>query len=162
MRILYCIPRYDDNALGNQIHTEVIAEWCARGHSVDIATMTSATRQISTRVVDGITVYSLPTRSSRFVAALNRIGAWLTSYPYLWGAINSFGAFFRTQARYDVIHVETAFPLGFAVMLTKPADSKLAVTLPGADIMRVPDFDYGYARYAAVRQCIRWVVSRSD
>jgi glycosyltransferase involved in cell wall biosynthesis len=78
------------------------------------------------------------------------------------GAVDSFGAFFRTQPRYDVIHVETAFPLGIAVMLTKPAESKLAVTLPGADIMRVPEFDYGYARFAAVRACIRWLFRRSD
>lgn len=162
MRILYCIPRYDDNALGNQIHTEVIAEWCAQGHTVEIATMTSTTRHISTRVVDGIHVFSLPTRATRFVAAGNRLGQWLTSYPYLLGAVHSFGVFFRTQPRYDVIHVETAFPLGIAVMLTKPAESKLAVTLPGADIMRVPEFDYGYARFAAVRACIRWLFRRTD
>ncbi len=162
MRILYCIPRYDDNALGNQIHTEVIAEWCAQGHTVDIATMTSTTRQISARVVGGIPVYALPTRKSRFVAAINRIGNWLTGYPYFWGAIQSFGQFFRTQQPYDVIHVETAFPLGIVVQLTKPTTSRLAVTLPGADIMRVPAFDYGYARYRTVRVLIRYLLARAD
>ncbi|MFM2310350.1 MAG: hypothetical protein RLY87_2472 [Chloroflexota bacterium] len=162
MRILYCIPRYDDNALGNQIHTEVIAEWRASGHSVDIATMTSASRQLSSKSIDGCTVFALPTRPSRLVALFNRIGKWFTGYPYLFGALASFGQFFRVHPHYDVIHVETAFPLGIAVALTKPATAKLAVTLPGADIMQVPAFDYGYARYRFVRLLIRYVLQHAD
>lgn len=162
MRILYCIPRYDDNALGNQIHTEVIAEWRDCGHTVEIATMTSASRQVSSKVIEGWTVYALPTRPSRFVALCNRIGQWFTGYPYLFGALTSFATFFRTQPVYDVIHVETAFPLGIAVALTKPAASKLAITLPGADIMQVPAFDYGYARYRLVRLLIRSVLRQAD
>jgi glycosyltransferase involved in cell wall biosynthesis len=162
MRILYCIPRYDDNALGNQIHTEVIAEWQASGHTVHIATMTSTTRHITTKTIDGIDVHSLPTRQSRSVAFGNRVLHWLTGYPYLWGAVQSFGQFFRQMPPYDVIHVETAFPLGIAVTLTKPHLSKIAITLPGADIMRVPAFDYGYARYRVVRSLIRYVLKHAD
>ncbi len=162
MRILYCIPRYDDNALGNQIHTEVIAEWQASGHTVHIATMTSTTRHITTKTIDGIDVHSLPTRKSRSVAFGNRVWHWLTGYPYLWGAIQSFGQFFRLMPPFDVIHVETAFPLGIAVTLTKPRLSKIAITLPGADIMRVPAFDYGYARYRVVRSLIRHVLKHAD
>lgn len=162
MRILYCIPRYDDNALGNQIHTEVIAEWHAAGHTVHIATLTSTTRQINHKTVDGIKVFYLPTRVNRVVAGFNRIGQWLTNYPYLAGALVSFWSFFRMQPPYDVIHVETAFPLGIVMLWSKPRQTRLAVTLPGADIMAVPAFDYGYARYAAVRFLLRWVLRRAD
>jgi glycosyltransferase involved in cell wall biosynthesis len=162
MRILYCIPRYDDNALGNQIHTEVISAWQERGHTVDIATLTSATRLPTHKIVDGLSVHYLPTRVNRLVAACNRLGLALTSYPYLAGALVSFWSFFRSQPHYDVIHVETAFPLGIVMLWTKPHDTKLAVTLPGADIMAVPAFDYGYARSAVVRLLLRWVIRSAD
>lgn len=162
MRILYCIPRYDDNALGNQIHTEVITAWQAQGHTVDIATLTSTARHRTEKTLDGQHVYYLPTRVNRVVAAFNRIGFWLTNYPYLAGALVSFWTFFRNVPAYDVIHVETAFPLGIVMLWSKPRQTRLAVTLPGADIMAVPAFDYGYARFAAVRVLLRWVIRAAD
>jgi glycosyltransferase involved in cell wall biosynthesis len=162
MRLLYCLPRYDEHALGNQIHTEVIEHWRNLGHTVEIATISSQSRTPQRKVVDGITVHYLPTRPNRLIALGNKIAEPLTGYPYLAGAIASLGAFFATTTPYDVIHVETAFPLGVAIALTKPHQSKLAITLPGADIMRVPEFDYGYARYRAVRWLLRWVLQRAD
>jgi len=162
MRLLYCLPRYDEHALGNQIHTEVIEHWRSLGHTVEIATISSQSRIPHHKVVDGITVHYLPTRPNRLIALGNKLAEPLTGYPYLAGAIASFRRFFATTQSYDVIHVETAFPLGIAIALTKPPQSKLAVTLPGADIMCVPAFDYGYARYTVVRWLLRWVLQRAD
>jgi glycosyltransferase involved in cell wall biosynthesis len=162
MRLLYCLPRYDEHALGNQIHTEVIEHWRNLGHTVEIATISSQSRTPQRKVVDGITVHYLPTRPNRAIALGNKLAEPLTGYPYLAGAIASFGQFFATTSPFDVIHVETAFPLGIAIALTKPRQSKLAITLPGADIMCVPEFDYGYARYTAVRWILRWLLQRAD
>ena len=162
MRLLYCLPRYDEHALGNQIHTEVIEYWRNLGHTVEIATISSQSRTPQHKVVDGITVHYLPTRPDRAIALGNKLAEPVTGYPYLAGAVASFGQFFATTTPYDVIHVETAFPLGVAIALTKPHQTKLAITLPGADIMRVPEFDYGYARYTAVRWLLRWVLQRAD
>ncbi|MFZ9858042.1 MAG: glycosyltransferase family 4 protein [Roseiflexaceae bacterium] len=162
MRLLYCLPRYDEHALGNQIHTEVIEHWRNLGHTVEIATISSKSRTPQRKVVDGITVHYLPTRPNHAVALGNKLTEPLTGYPYLAGAIASFGQFFATTPAYDVIHVETAFPLGVAIALTKPTLSKLAITLPGADIMCVPEFDYGYARYRVVRWMLNWVLQRAD
>lgn len=162
MRLLYCLPRYDEHALGNQIHTEVIEHWRNLGHTVEIATISSQSRTPQHKIVDGITVHYLPTRPNRAIALGNKLAEPLTGYPYLAGAIASFAAFFNATHAYDVIHVETAFPLGVAIALTKPTQSKLAITLPGADIMCVPEFDYGYARYRAVRWLLRWALQRAD
>jgi glycosyltransferase involved in cell wall biosynthesis len=162
MRLLYCLPRYDEHSLGNQIHTEVIEHWRNLGHTVEIATISSQSRTLQHKVVDGITVHYLSTRPNRIVAVSNKFAEPFTGYPYLAGAIASFREFFASTTHYDVIHVETAFPLGVAIALTKPHQSKLAITLPGADIMCVPEFDYGYARYTVVRWLLRWVLQRAD
>ncbi|MBM4412469.1 MAG: glycosyltransferase family 4 protein [Chloroflexi bacterium] len=162
MRLLYCLPRYDEHALGNQIHTEVIQHWRNLGHEVEIATISSASRRPTMKRVGETVVHYLPTRPSSVIALGNKLAEPVTGYPYLVGAISSFCTFFQTQPGYDVIHVETAFPLGVAVAFTKPHQSKLAITLPGADIMRVEAFDYGYARYRLVRLLIRWTLQQAD
>lgn len=162
MRLLYCLPRYDEHALGNQIHTEVIQHWRNLGHTVEIATISSTSRLPIEKRVDDTIVHYLPTRPSKAIAIGNKLTEPITGYPYLVGAMASFRTFFQKNPRYDVIHVETAFPLGFAVACTKPQQSKLAITLPGADIMRVEAYDYGYARYRSVRQLLRWVLRSAD
>lgn len=161
MRILYCIPRYDADAVGNLMHTEVIAHWNSQGHDTQVASLSSRERQITTYQMDGIAVHHIPTAPHFIDKICNLLLGWVTGYPYLFGAWRGFRELLRRE-HYDLLHVETSFPLGLVTLLARPHGTPVAVTLPGADVMAVPDFDYGYARNWFVRQAVRWVVSTAD
>ena len=161
MRILYCIPRYDQDAVGNLMHTEVIAHWNALGHETHVASLSSREQHINTFTMDDITVHHIPTAPSLIDKVANRLFGWVTGYPYLFGAWRGFRALLQRQ-HYDLIHIETSFPLGIVVIQARNDGTPVAVTLPGADVMAVPAFDYGYARNWFVQQAVRWVVSHAD
>lgn len=90
MRILYCIPRYDADAVGNLMHTEVIAHWNSQGHETHVASLSSRERTITTYQMDGIHVYHIPTATNMLDKIGNRILGWVTGYPYLFGAWRGF------------------------------------------------------------------------
>lgn len=161
MRILYCIPRYDADAVGNLMHTEVIAHWNEQGHDTQVASLSSREQRITQYQMDGIVVHHIPTASSRLIKLINLVLRWITGYPYLFGAWLGFRTLLRQQPC-ELLHVETSFPLGLVVLLSRPRGIPVAVTLPGADVMAVPAFDYGYARNWFVRWAVRWVVARAD
>lgn len=161
MRTLYCIPRYDADAVGNLMHTEVIAHWNAQGNITEVASLSSRVTSATTFTMDDITVHHIPTATSLIDKVMNRLLGWLTGYPYLFGAWRGFRQHLRVH-QYDLLHVETSFPLGLVTLLARPVATRLAVTLPGADVMAVPAYDYGYARNWFVRQAVRWVMQRAD
>lgn len=161
MRILYCIPRYDADAVGNLMHTEVIAHWNQQGINTEVASLSSRVTTTTTFRMDDVVVHHIPTATSLIDKVMNRVLGWVTGYPYLFGAWRGFRQHLRQQ-QYDLLHVETSFPLGLITLLARPASTRVAVTLPGADVMAVPAYDYGYARNWFVRQAVRWVMQRAD
>jgi glycosyltransferase involved in cell wall biosynthesis len=151
VRILYCIPRYDSAAMGNRIHSEVIAAWREHGVEAEVLALAAGIARRESAVEDGITVHRLPVSGSLPLKAANRAVAALLPYPYLAGAVVHFRRLVA-ERRYDLAHVETAFPLGLvAALAPRAAAPPVALTLPGADIMAEPEFDYGYGRFRAVR-----------
>jgi glycosyltransferase involved in cell wall biosynthesis len=163
MRVLYFIPRYDSAAMGNRIHTEIIAEWRASGITADVLTLTSGINRIETTRDEAITVHRLPAGPGPIWKAANRSVALALPYPYLASAAVQYRRFMRANAaRYDLVHIETAFPLGL-IAATVPAGMAppLAITLPGADIMAEPAYDYGYGRFHSVRALLPHIFRRA-
>lgn len=161
MRVLYCIPRYDGAAMGNRIHTEVIAEWRRHGVEAEVLALAAGQTALTTTLEEGITVHRLPVSAGAPLKAANRAVAALLPYPYLAGAVLHYRRLIASR-HYDLAHIETAFPLGLVAALAPREHSPpLAVTLPGADIMAEPEFDYGYGRYRAVRALLPWVFRRA-
>lgn len=160
MHILYCIPRYDQDAVGNLMHTEVIHRWIQMGHPTQVASLSSKVKERTVYEMDGVAVHHLATSVNIYTKITNKLIEWITGYPYLFGAWLSFRQHLA-QHRYDLIHVETSFPLGLVVLLAAPRGVPVMVTLPGADVMAVPEFDYGYARNWFVRQAVRWVMQKA-
>lgn len=158
--LLYVLPRYDAAAIANGIHTEVIDVWRAHGVTTEIATLTAGLRGPVSERLDGITVHRLPVSAGLPLKLANRALNLALHYPYFAGALAHYRLLLRAR-RYDMVHVETAFPLGLVAALTR-AHPPLAVTLPGADIMAEPEFDYGYGRFAAVRAALPLVFRRAD
>ncbi len=157
MAILYFIPRYDPALMGNRIHAEVIAAWRAEGIDAEVITLTAGISRLISEVQEGILVHRLPVSSPHVLKVMNHALALPTGYPYLAGALAHFRRFIAAR-RYDLVHIETAFPLGFiAALAPRRHCPPLAITLPGADIMSVPEFDYGYARFLAVRMILPFV-----
>lgn len=161
MRVLYCIPRYDSAAMGNRIHTEVIAEWRLHGVEAEVLALDARLKARTTTVEEGITVHRLPVSAGAPLKAANRAVAALLPYPYLAGAALHYRRLIAERP-YDLAHIETAFPLGL-VAAAAPQDHSppLAITLPGADIMAEPEFDYGYGRFRAVRALLPWIFRRA-
>lgn len=161
MTILYFIPRYDPALMGNRIHAEVIAAWRAQGIDAEVITLAAGITRPVSDVQEGILVHRLPVSSHHVLKGMNRLLALPTGYPYLAGALVHFRRFIAAR-QYDLVHIETAFPLGFiAALASRRRSPPLAVTLPGADIMSVPEFDYGYARFLAVRMLLPFVFRRA-
>ncbi|PDW01655.1 glycosyltransferase family 4 protein [Candidatus Viridilinea mediisalina] len=157
MHILYCIPRYDSAAMGNRIHTEVIAAWRQHGVTAEVLSLAAGQPTLSTSVEEGVVVHRLPVSANWPLKVANRLCGSLLPYPYLAGAVWHFRRFLATR-RYDLIHSETAFPLGLMVAMVPPRQRPpLALTLPGADIMAEPEFDYGYGRFRTVRWLLPWI-----
>jgi glycosyltransferase involved in cell wall biosynthesis len=161
MRVLYFIPRYDSAAMGNRIHTEVIAEWRSQGVTTEVIALAAGIDRLTTRLEEGITVHRLPVSAGHLAKLANRAIAAIWPYPYLAGAITHYRRFIQS-ARYDLVHIETAFPLGLvAALAPRRSSPPLAVTLPGADIMAEPEYDYGYGRFRAVRAALPQVFRRA-
>jgi glycosyltransferase involved in cell wall biosynthesis len=162
MQVLYFIPRYDRLAMGNRIHAEIIIEWRRRGVTAEVLTLSAGIAEIISGDEDGIRVHRLPVSGARALKLANRALDVVLPYPYLAGAIAQYRHFLQGR-RYDLVHVETAFPLGLVTALVSAHESPpIAVTLPGADIMAEPEYDYGYGRFPAVRMLLPQIFRRAS
>jgi glycosyltransferase involved in cell wall biosynthesis len=163
MKILYWIPRYDAGLMGNQIHVEVIEAWRAMGVDSEVLTFSAGLKEHVTEELGGIVVHRLPLNRTLLEKALNRAAQPVMQYPYWVGALAYYRRFIAAQGRrFDLLHIETAFPLGALAALTGiPQQPPLAVTLQGADVMAEPAFDYGYARFRAIRLLLRRVFGKA-
>lgn len=147
--------------MGNRIHTEVIAAWRNYGVDAEVVALAAGIRHQTRSIEDGIVVHRLPVSATPPLKVANRIVGQILPYPYLAGAILAYRRLLATQ-RYDLVHVETAFPLGLVAALAPPqASPPLAITLPGADLMAEPAFDYGYGRFWTVRRLLPWIFRRA-
>lgn len=161
MRLLYFIPRYESAAMGNRIHTEVIAEWRRYGVDTEVISLAAGIPHPTSTVEEGITIHRLPVSAGPLLKGANRLVATLLPYPYLAGAAVHYRRFLQRN-RYDLVHIETAFPLGLvAALAPRRASPPLAVTLPGADIMAEPAYDYGYGRFRTVRALLPRIFRRA-
>lgn len=81
-------------------------------------------------------------------------------YAFFLELVFGLAGFLRKHRReFDVIHVEAAYPLGAAWALAGLlSGSKIPfiLNLQGADVMSLPAYDYGYARYRLPRLMLRY------
>ena len=161
MRLLYVIPSYEAAALGNKIHTELIEEWRADGITTEVLTLSARLRAPTVETVDGVTVHRLPGGPRWQRGAGSLLQRWI-GYPYLPALVSGMRDFARRRGgAYDLMHVETAFPMGYAVTQAQRGLPPAALSLPGADLMGEREYDYGYGRFGFVRRVLPRILQRA-
>jgi len=147
--------------MGNRIHTEVIHYWQQKNIEVELLCFDAGSNRDTFEILDDIPVYRYPIGRTLQQKTFNALAGPLFHYPFFAGLLNAYYRFITTHS-YDFVHVETAFPLGVAAsLLPRHLHPPMAVTLPGADVMAQPAFDYGYARFANVRRLLKLVWRRA-
>lgn len=159
MKILYIIAQYGRNAISNRPHVELLQAWQALGVTVQVLSLVNADEHAGSEVLEGIPVERLPLRVHWLARLDEQISEQVFHYRYLLNLIPQYRAAIARHTP-DLVHVESAFPHGVAVALARPT-VPFALTLQGADVMNVPEFDYGYGRFGIVRRLLAWAFQRA-
>ncbi len=163
MRALYFIGSYSPDLMGNAGHEAVIQAMSRRGHEVAVLTQVNDPAQPahSRTVYAGVPTYRInlahaggvPTKPLRFAA-----GRFL-SYEHSFTLMSSLRRHLRAN-HYDLLHVEGAYPFG-AVAVLAAGRTPYMVNVQGADVIDLPENDYGYRRYRLPRAAVRLSLDRA-
>lgn len=163
MKILYAIMAYGPTIIASEVHSELGRYFRQQGHSFAVFSLEDYNELEAGGAtpfpdeVGQVPVYTIKFKNTRWRRWLRRGCQLLFKYSFflelLWGYYR-----FLKQHRhdFDVIHIENAYPLGTVAALTSfLVKIPCVVNLQGADVMSLPDYDYGYARYWLPRLCLR-------
>ena len=172
MRVLYFIGSYGPDVMGNASHEEVVLALRARGHSVDV--LTQVTRPGAARY--GKTVYSdVPVYSINLAArhkrgllrsvvgladtALRKSAERFLRYEYMVTLLRGYRRHLR-RYHYDLVHVEGAYPFGW-VAAQGSGETPYMANVQGADVIDLPEYDYGYRRFRLPRLAVAQALRKS-
>jgi glycosyltransferase involved in cell wall biosynthesis len=156
--------------MGNAGHEQAILALRARGHDVEVLTQINQPGMGRyTRVrYSGVPVYRVNLAASgrksglprRAIAGLVRraVGKFL-QYEHSLTLLNAYGRHLRRH-HYDLIHVEGAYPFGFVAALAT-GDTPYMVNVQGADVIDLPENDYGYRRFRIPREAVSLALRRA-
>ncbi len=165
MRVLYATPRYGAQFMGNETHGEVVQAIRQRGIAMDVLSFT-------TRDGGGgppgwgpgfgdEDVYRHLHSSTLGLRIASRLSSPLLHYDHVISMIVGLLAITR-QRRYDILHIEGAYPLGAVAALTQPIHrTPYIVTTTGGDLFTLPDLNYGYGQYPIPRRLISLALRRA-
>src|SRR5687768_2689731 len=163
LRVLYLIGSYGPKVMGNSSHEEMVLALKKRGHHVDVFTqITEPGKPLYTKAVySGVTVYqvNLAASTSRVAGLTRPIAARLLQYEYLPQLVTAFRRHLRKR-RYDLIHVEGAYPFGLVAALSAGSIPFL-INVQGADVIKLPEADYGYRRFTLPASAVKLVFSKA-
>jgi glycosyltransferase involved in cell wall biosynthesis len=164
MRVLYFIGSYGPEVMGNASHEQTILALRRRGHDVDVLTqVTQPGKPLYMRAVhSGVSVFSvnLAARTGRTGGLLRKAAGQLLKYEYIPTLISAYRRQLRAH-RYDLVHVEGAYPFGFVVALAGGSTPYMA-NVQGADVIDLPEADYGYRRFKLPRVAVRYALGRAS
>jgi glycosyltransferase involved in cell wall biosynthesis len=162
LRVLYFIGSYGPDVMGNASHEEVVVELRERGHDVEVLTQITqpGAPRYSRAVHSGVPVFrvNLAALEPGLRTLLGKLSDRTLHYAYMPTLLRAF----RKQMRrgYDLVHVEGAYPFGFVASLASGRTPYLA-NVQGADVIDLPDYDYGYRRFPLPRLAVKWALSRA-
>jgi glycosyltransferase involved in cell wall biosynthesis len=163
LRVLYFIGSYGPDVMGNASHEETIVALMSRGHHVAVLTqVTEPGKPRYSRIIhEGVPIYRVNlAHKSGFMGALSRRAAdRLLRYEYMGTLLNAYRRHLRHH-KYDLVHVEGVYPYGFVSALGSGATPFMA-TVQGADVIDLPDYDYGYRRDPLPRLAVKFALDKA-
>ncbi len=164
MRLLYFTTAYNVGHL-DRVHEEFLEQWIALGHEVTILvpdTRRDRSERWSHETDAIVPVVRVAVSAKWFDRALNWISSRVFHYDYFLTLLLSYLSFLRQHPHFDLVHVESIYPIGAIAALASFIDRRPFVpTIRGADLMANDDIGYGYARFPLTRALIRLTFARA-
>jgi teichuronic acid biosynthesis glycosyltransferase TuaC len=163
VRLLYWTTAYNVEHL-DRVHQEFLEQWRALGHEVTI--LVPDVRRDRTerwlREDDRVPVVRVAVSATPLDRALNWLSGRVFHYDYFLTYLWTASIFLRRNPQYDLLHVESVYPIGAIATLLSLLDRRPFVpTIRGADLMAEDDIGYGYARFPLTRALIRLCFRRA-
>ncbi|MCL5256390.1 MAG: glycosyltransferase family 4 protein [Chloroflexi bacterium] len=160
MRILYLIGAYGPHLLGNDVHEETCDYLEQHGHTVDVFTPGAGfadEQEAPDSARSGRRVYRILPAGGLRTKLARALSLRFLKYDRFLDLLAGYSRFLAQHTgKYDLVHVEAAYPFGaIAALASLHASIPFVLNLQGADVMSCPEVDYGYARFAIPR----WLTS---
>ncbi len=163
LRVLYFIGSYGPEAMGSASHEQTILALRKRGHSVDVFTqINEPDAPLYSRVeYSGVPVFrvNLASKSGRILRPARVLSGKFLKYDYIFTLLSAYRKHFKRH-HYDLIHAEGAYPFGFVTALGSGRTPVLA-NVQGADVIDLPEADYGYRRFRIPRAAVSLALKRA-
>lgn len=173
LRVLYFIGSYGPDVMGNASHEETVLALRERGHSVDVFTQVTRPGEARFRkeIHSGVPTYSVNLAAkgrADLLGSVTRLpGKLLTwgasrfmQYEYIFALLNAYKRHL-TRYHYDLVHVEGAYPFGW-VASQGSGKTPYMINVQGADVIDLPDYDYGYRRFKLPRIAVKQALDRAS
>src|SRR3954468_3041799 len=164
VKVLYFIGSYGPEAMGSASHEQTILAMRERGHQVDVLTQINqpGVGRYTRVEYTGVPVYRVNVASggSRAANLLRRASAHLFQYEYLPMLVRAYRRHLRSH-HYDLAHVEGAYPFGLVAALAGGRMPYMA-NVQGADVIDLPEHDYGYRRFPIPRRAVAHALNRAS
>ncbi len=141
------------------VHQEFLQALQARGGEVSILTTVggeSRGEPYRWEEVEGIPICRFALRSRPADEARNLLSRIVFHYDGFLTIWQRYRGYFRLRPAPDLVHVESAYPLGaVAALAYRSVPIPYVITVRGADLFNEPSARFGYARYPLVRRLLR-------
>ena len=163
LRVLYFIGSYGPQAMGTASHEETILALKARGHIVEVLTQVNepGAPRFRRATHNGVTTFEVNVawKRRRSGGVLRLISGRVLHYEYVPMLLGALRRLLQAR-RYNLIHAEGAYPFGFVAALGAGRVPVLA-NVQGADVIDLPEADYGYRRYRLPRIGVAFALRRA-
>ncbi|HEY0069215.1 MAG TPA: glycosyltransferase family 4 protein [Chloroflexia bacterium] len=163
LRVLYFIGSYSPDLMGNVGHEQAILALKARGHEVEVLTQINepGVPSYSRVVYSGVPTYrvNLATTGGRIAGLLRRAAGHFLKYEHNFTLLTALRRHLKRH-HYDLLHVEGVYPFG-AVAALGAGKTPYVANVQGADVIELPENDYGYRRFALPRAAVGLALKRA-
>ncbi|MGC8872942.1 MAG: glycosyltransferase family 4 protein [Chloroflexia bacterium] len=159
MDVLFFTTAYDPQMEVQVVHREFLQRLQERGCRVSILTSLPGRARAAGWIWEeaaGLPICRYALRGRPFDEALNLFSRRLLHYDGFLTILRRYLAYFRSYPWPDLVHVESAYPLGAVAALARRAvPLPYVINVRGADLFNEPGARFGYARYPIVRALLR-------
>ncbi len=164
LRVLYFIGSYSPDLMGNAGHEQAIKAMRARGHDVEVLTQINepGVSRYTRVIYSGVPVYRVNLAvagGGKLAGLLRKMAGHFLRYEHTLTLLAAYRRHLRSH-HYDLVHVEGAYPFGSVAALAGGRTPYMA-NVQGADVIDLPETDYGYRRFRLPRAAVALALRRA-